>query len=231
MGRLEGLYAIKKMKLPRFNNQKILDLVFIHRSSLNETGGETLESNERLEFLGDSILSFVVSSHIYNQYEDFKEGQLTSIRSVLTNTETLYEISKEIGLGAHLKLSKGEEQSGGRMSKTILANTLEALIGGLYIDQGIDAARTFIEDNIISRAEKIIKTQGLKDPKSKLQEKIQEKHKESPVYRVIREEGPDHSKIYTIGVYMGEKLLAEGIGPSKQDAEKAAARSALEAFA
>ena len=218
------------MKLPQFKNQKILDLIFIHRSHLNEAGGATLESNERLEFLGDSILSFVVSSHIFKQYQDLKEGQLTSIRSVLTNTETLYEISKELGLGSHLNLSRGEEQSGGRTNKTILANTLEALIGGLYVDQGIDGAKTFIEDNIISRAEKIIEAQGLKDPKSKLQEKVQETHKESPAYKVIKEEGPDHSKSYTIGVYMGEKLLAEGTGPSKQDAEKAAARAALESL-
>ena len=216
------------MNLPQFKNQKILDLIFIHRSRLNEPGGDALESNERLEFLGDSILSFVVSSHIFKQYQDLKEGQLTSIRSVLTNTETLYEISKELGLGSHLKLSKGEEQSGGRTNKTILANTLEALIGGIYIDQGIDVVRSFIEENIISRAEKIIEAQGLKDPKSKLQEKIQENHKESPAYKVMKEEGPDHSKSYTIGVYMGEKLLAEGRGPSKQDAEKAAARAALE---
>jgi len=218
------------MKLPIFKNKALSEKVFIHRSYLNEAGGTNLESNERLEFLGDSILSFVVSSHIFNQHEDLKEGQLTSIRSVLTNTETLYEISKEMGLGAMLKLSKGEEQSGGRENKTILANTLEALIGGVYMDQGIEAVRTFIEDNIISRAEKIIESQGLKDPKSKLQEKIQEFHKESPVYKVVKEEGPDHNKSYTIGVYLGEKLLAEGMGSSKQDAEKAAARAALETF-
>ncbi len=216
------------MTIPTFNDSKLLEKVFIHRSFLNESGGRDLESNERLEFLGDSILSFVVSSHIFRQYEDLKEGQLTSIRSVLTNTETLYEISKVMGLGEHLKLSKGEESSGGRQNKTLLANTLEALIGGIYIDQGIEQARKFIEENIISQSEQIIGAQGLKDAKSALQEKIQEKHKESPEYRVIAEEGPDHNKSYTIGVYMGEKLLAEGIGSSKQDAEKAAARAALE---
>src|SRR5690606_31696299 len=111
--------------------------------------------------------------------------------------------------------------------KTILANTLEALIGGIYVDQGLEAAQKFIEENSISRAEKIIETQGLKDPKSHLQEKIQELHKESPQYRVIKEEGPDHNKSYTVGVYLGEKLLAEGTGSSKQDAEKQAAREAL----
>jgi len=217
------------MNIPPFNNPAIQTQVFIHRSYLNETG-ENIDSNERLEFLGDSILSFVVSSQIFNQYENLKEGQLTSIRSVLTNTETLYEISKELGLGEHLKLSKGEETSGGRQNKTILANTLEALIGGLFVDQGIDAARKFIEENILSRADEIIQMQGLKDPKSKLQEKIQETHKISPAYKIIKEEGPDHSKSYTIGVYLDEKLLAEGTGPSKQEAEKAAARQALENF-
>lgn len=218
------------MILPKFNNQKLLEQVFIHRSYLNESNGSGLESNERLEFLGDSILSFVVSSHIFVEYEDLKEGELTSIRSVLTNTETLYEISKELDLGSHLKLSKGEEQSKGRANKTILANTLEALIGGIYIDQGIDAVKVFIEENIISHSEAIIEAQGLKDPKSKLQEKIQEKHRESPQYKVTSEEGPDHNKMYTIGVYLNEKLLAEGSGSSKQIAEKAAARAALESI-
>ena len=217
------------MKIPTFKNKQLANQVFIHRSYLNETT-ETLESNERLEFLGDSILSFVVSSHIFGKYKTSKEGQLTSIRSVLTNTETLYEISRELGLGELLKLSKGEEAGGGRKNKTILANTLEALIGGLYVDQGIEAAKKFIEENIISRAEEIIKSQGLKDPKSALQEKIQESLRESPVYKVIQEEGPDHDKSYMIGVYIGEKLLAEGSGKSKQEAEKSAARNALQSL-
>ena len=217
------------MKIPTFKNKQLANQVFIHRSYLNETA-ETLESNERLEFLGDSILSFVVSSHIFDKYKTSKEGQLTSIRSVLTNTETLYEISKELGLGELLKLSKGEEAGGGRKNKTILANTLEALIGGIFIDQGIEAAKKFIEDNIISEAERIIEAQGLKDPKSALQEKIQESLRESPVYKVIQEEGPDHNKSYVIGVYIGEKLLAEGSGKSKQEAEKSAARNALHAL-
>ena len=217
------------MKIPTFKNKQLANQVFIHRSYLNETT-ETLESNERLEFLGDSILSFVVSSHIFDKYKTSKEGQLTSIRSVLTNTETLYEISRELGLGELLKLSKGEEAGGGRKNKTILANTLEALIGGIFIDQGIEAAKKFIEENIISRAEEIIKSQGLKDPKSALQEKIQESLRESPVYKVIQEEGPDHDKSYMIGVYIGEKLLAEGSGKSKQEAEKSAAHNALDSL-
>jgi ribonuclease-3 len=215
------------MKIPEFKDPNLFDQVFVHRSYLNEAGA-TLESNERIEFLGDSILSFVVSSHIFKKHKDLKEGQLTSIRSVLTNTETLYEISRELGLGQYLKLSRGEESSGGRQNRTILANTLEALIGGIYLDQGLPAAQKFIEDVIISRTEQIIESQGLKDPKSSLQEKLQEENKMSPVYKIIKEEGPDHNKQYTVGVYLGEKLLAEGTGSSKQEAEKSAARAAIE---
>jgi len=218
------------LKLADFKSKKLIEQVFIHRSYLNETHDENLESNERLEFLGDSILSFVVSSYIFNKHSKLEEGQLTSIRSVLTNTETLYETSKKLGLGKLLKLSKGEETSGGRENKTILANTLEAYIGGLYIDQGLEAVRLFIEETILAQAENIIEEQGLKDPKSALQEKIQETHKESPLYKVVKEEGPDHNKLYTIGVYIGEKLLAEGSGPSKQDAEKKAAQEALKSY-
>ena len=215
------------MKIPEFKNKKLLEQVFTHRSYLNEQA-TVLESNERLEFLGDSILSFVVSSYIFNKHKDLQEGQLTSIRSVLTNTETLYELGKKLGLGEYLKLSRGEEQSGGRENKTLLANTFEAVLGGIFLDQGLEAVSRFIEETLLSDAEKIIDAQGLKDPKSGLQEQIQEKHKQSPIYKIIKEEGPDHSKSYTVGVYIEDRLLAEGVGSSKQEAEKAAARAALE---
>lgn len=215
------------MNIPEFNNKSLLEQVFIHRSYLNESEVGNLESNERLEFLGDSILSLVVSDFIFRKYSDYKEGQLTNIRSVLTNTETFFELGKKLDLGARLKLSKGEEQGGGRNSKTILANTFEALVGGIYIDQGLDKAREFINKVLLEQSEEIVESQGLKDPKSMLQEVLQEKHKESPTYRTIREEGPDHDKLYTIGVYIGEKLLAEGVGSSKQEAEKNAAKQAL----
>lgn len=215
------------MDIPKFLNKKLAEQVFIHRSYLNETS-EKLESNERIEFLGDSILSFVVSSYIFERYPNLAEGELTNLRSVLTNTETLAIVSKKLGLGEYLKLSKGEEIGGGRENKTILANTLESLIGGIFLDQGIEKVKEFIQGTILREMEEIINTQGLKDPKSKLQEKTQEEHKTSPIYKIIKEEGPDHSKIYTIGVFLNTKLLAEGVGRSKQDAEKAAARAALE---
>lgn len=214
------------MTIPKFNNPKIANQVFIHRSYLNEVT-EPIESNERLEFLGDSILSFIVSSYIFNEYKNLSEGELTNLRSVLTNTQTLSIAAKDMNLGSHLMLSRGEEGSGGRTNKTILANTFEALLGGVFLDQGLEAATHLVEETILSKSDEFISSQGLKDPKSKLQELLQEKHKESPQYKIIREEGPDHAKTYTIGVYLGKKLLSEGIGRSKQDAEKDSARQAL----
>ena len=213
--------------IPKFKNKDLFERVFVHRSYLNEIP-ENLESNERLEFLGDSILSFVVSSYIFEKYPEFKEGELTNLRSVLTNTQTLAIVSQKLGLGEQLKLSKGEEGGGGRTNRTLLANTLEALIGGIFIDQGLQEVKEFIEKNIITEIDEIVKTQGLKDPKSALQEKTQEEYKVSPVYKIIKEEGPDHSKVYTVGVFLQTKLLAEGIGKSKQEAEKEAARNAIE---
>lgn len=214
------------MDLPEFKDKKIYSRVFTHRSFLNESTDEA-ESNERLEFLGDSILSFIVSSYIFKNYPLLKEGELTSLRSVLTNTLTLHKFASDLNLGKYLKLSRGEESTGGRTNKTILANTFEALLGGLYIDQGLDVATKFVEEVIIAHSDEVITAQGLKDPKSLLQEKTQEIHKTSPVYKIVKEEGPDHSKVYTSGVFMNNKLLAEGTGHSKQEAEKNAAQNAL----
>lgn len=214
------------MTIPTFNNKQLFDQVFTHRSFLNESP-EKIESNERLEFLGDSILSFIVSSYIYEHFPNFKEGELTNLRSILTNTETLASVSRELDLGSHLKLSKGEEAGGGRENKTLLANIFEALLGGLFVDQGLEAGKEFVHETILSRTEKFLEEYGLKDPKSQLQETIQELHRVSPIYKIINEEGPDHAKMYTVGVYLNETLLAEGIGKSKQEAEKHAAAAAL----
>lgn len=214
------------MNIPDFKDQKLLSKVFTHRSYLNESSDQA-ESNERLEFLGDSILSFIVSSYIYENYPNLKEGELTALRSVLTNTQTLYQFAKDLELGKYLQLSKGEEATGGRTNKTILANTFESLLGGLYLDQGLEKARDFVNSVIIIHIDEVVEKQGLKDPKSMLQEKTQEIHKMSPVYRIVNEEGPDHSKIYTTGVFLNNKLLAEGTGKSKQESEKNAAANAL----
>lgn len=215
------------IKLPEFNNEKLRTLAFTHRSYLNENK-DVNESNERLEFLGDSILSFVVSSAIYEQYPNLKEGELTSLRSVLTNTQTLYVVAERLGLGALLKMSKGEEEGGGRTNKTILANTYEAVVGGLFLDGGIEKARDFIATTILANQNEFVGTQGLKDSKSMLQELMQEKYKVSPDYRILEEEGPDHDKTYTSGVFLNGELVAKGAGHSKQEAEKDAAQKAIE---
>jgi len=215
------------INIPEFKNKHLFDLAFTHRSYLNEANSPS-ESNERLEFLGDSILSFVVSTYIYDTYKDRKEGELTSLRSVLTNTETLYEVGKRLDLGRNLRLSKGEEESGGRESKTILANTYEAVVGALYLDQGIEAVKEFINETILKVIDEIVEVQGLKDPKSALQELLQETQKASPNYEVISAEGPDHDRMYTVGVYLAGKMLAQGQGKSKQEGEKKAAQNALQ---
>lgn len=214
-------------KIPEFKNKELFELAFTHRSYLNESNS-TQQSNERLEFLGDSILSFIVSTYIYDKFGDKKEGELTSLRSVLTNTETLYELSKELNLGQMLKLSKGEEETGGRLSKTILADTYEALLGAIYLDQGLESAKKFIHDTIIEKIDNIVKSQGLKDPKSALQEFLQENKKTSPRYEVLEEIGPDHDKTYVVGAFFEDELLSKGEGKSKQEAEKKAAQNALQ---
>lgn len=220
---------IEFMQIPEFNDKNLKTLAFTHRSYLNENR-DVKQSNERLEFLGDSILSFVVSTYIYAHNPDVNEGELTSLRSVLTNTQTLFEVSQRLDLGKELLMSKGEEDGGGRTSKTILANTYEAVVGGLFLDGGIEKAKEFIENTILSNIEEFVGNQGLKDPKSMIQEYMQEKFKVSPEYRILDQQGPDHNREYTAGVFHLEKLLAQGVGRSKQEAEKNAAQEALKSF-
>lgn len=212
--------------LPKFNDPKLLEQAFTHRSYLNETK-EAIESNERLEFLGDSILSFVISNHLYRTYPDFKEGILTNLRSLLVNTKSLAAVAKQLDLGKHLKLSKGEEESKGRENETLLANCLEAFIGALYMDQGIISVTSFLEKTLFPQGEEYVKKKQFKDPKSILQELVQAKKQHSPIYRVLSEEGPPHAKLFTMGVYIEDTLLGQGTGKSKQEAEEQAAKTAL----
>lgn len=214
-------------KLPSFNDPKLFRQAFVHRSYLNEAK-ERLESNERLEFLGDSILSFVVSEHLYKTYPQFDEGILTNLRSLVVNTKSLAKKAKELQFGDHLLLSKGEEDSGGRDNESILANTFEAVIGALFLDQGIDAVKDFLNTVLIPNIEAFVEKKVFKDPKSLLQEYVQSKKQNSPSYKVLHEEGPAHAKQFTIGVYVENQLMGEGIGKSKQAAEEAAAEQALE---
>lgn len=214
-------------QLPNFNNQNLKELAFIHRSYLNESK-EIKESNERLEFLGDSILSFIVSSHLYKTYPDFDEGILTNLRSLVVNTKSLAKTAKRLNFGTYLKLSHGEEDSGGRENESILANTFEAVIGALFIDQGIEAVKTFLYEVLIPEIEDYVQKRVFKDPKSLLQEYVQARKQNSPVYKVTHEEGPAHAKHFTIGVFVEDKQIGEGHGKSKQEAEEAAAQQALD---
>lgn len=214
-------------KLPSIKNKKLLEEALTHRSYLNEVK-EKISSNERLEFLGDSILSFIVSDYLFNNYPEFNEGKLTNLRSLLVNTKMLADMAKECNLGQMLRLSKGEEESGGRNNPSLLADTFEAFIGALFLDRGIEEVQKFINLTVIPRADEFIQKNLLKDPKSRLQELVQAKKQTSPLYKVIEEEGPAHSKTFTVGVYVGEKLYGTGTGHSKQTAEENAALSALE---
>ena len=214
------------MNLPKFKNKKLFEQAFIHRSYLNEVD-EKLSSNERLEFLGDAVLSFVVSRSLYDEFGALNEGELTNLRALLVNTTSLAEVAKELGLGKLLKLSKGEEQSKGRENTSLLANSFEALVGAYYLDSGIEAVSEFIQSALLHKAKKLIERKTLKDTKSVLQEFVQGKKDPSPSYKVLTEEGPAHDKIFTVAVYSGSKVLGKGTGKSKQEAEKTAAHKAL----
>lgn len=216
--------------IPKFKNQELLEQAFIHRSYLNESK-KVKESNERLEFLGDSVLSFIISSYLYKKYPNFKEGILTNLRALLVNTKSLAEVARELNFGQLLKLSKGEEDSKGRENQSLLADCFEAFVGALFLDQGIDAVREFLDKTLIIKVDGIVQKKSFKDPKSLLQEAVQARKQNSPSYKVIGEEGPPHAKIFTIGAYVSKKLMGVGKGKSKQEAEEKAARQALERIA
>lgn len=208
-----------------FQNKDLLRRAFIHRSYLNENSEER-ESNERLEFLGDAILEFVVSENLFSHFKGEDEGHLTTLRSRLVNTTSLAATAKELSLGELLFLSRGEESSEGRQNRSLLANTVEALIGAIFLDAGIDAAKKFIESFIIKKLPDIVKS-PLKDPKSRLQEFVQANGYPAPTYKLISALGPDHAKEFTVEVLVDRKPYAQGSGPSKQIATQAAASEAL----
>jgi ribonuclease-3 len=199
---------------------------FTHRSYLNEHRGFELPHNERLEFLGDAVLELVATEHLYKTY-DYPEGELTNFRSSLVNYKMLAVIAQRLGLGNHLLMSRGEAKDTGRARQVILANTIEALIGALYLDLGYEAAQKFISKEILVELPAIISGGTYVDPKSKLQEIIQDRHGVTPTYGVISESGPDHNKVFVVASYMGETELGRGEGPSKQEGEISAAENAL----
>ncbi len=208
-----------------FENIQLLDKAFIHKSYINENKNKS-EHNERLEFLGDAVLELVVTEYLFQNYPN-PEGDLTNWRSALVKGENLATIAEKLDLGHYLYLSRGEEKSGGRQKDYLLANTLEALIGAIYLDKGYEVSRQFILKNIISKLGEILKKNLYIDAKSLLQEISQDKLNITPEYRLLKEEGPDHQKKFTMGAYIGDELVGKGAGQSKQAAEQKAAEKAL----
>lgn len=215
-----------KTALP-IKNQNLLTEALTHRSYLNENR-QASQHNERLEFLGDAVLELAVSEFLFRTYPDEPEGNLTAYRASLVKTSTLAKVAESLDLGNLLRLSKGEELSGGRTNRSLLANTFESVIGALYLDQGFASVVTFIQQHLLPELENIIKLGLFKDHKSALQEHVQAQGHESPVYRVESESGPDHDKEFTVSVVVDGENLATGAGKSKQAAQQAAARHALE---
>lgn len=211
----------------QFKDFALLDRAFIHKSYINEHKDAGLSHNERLEFLGDAVLELAVTHYLFDKFPEKDEGKMTSFRSALVKGNNLAEVARRLDLGNYLKLSRGEENSGGRDKNYLLANVTEALIGAIYLDQGYDIAEKFINDHILDNLEEII-DQGLHiDSKSRFQELAQELASVTPHYELINSHGPDHKKEFTMGAYLGPDLVAEGTGPSKQKAEELAAKNAI----
>ncbi|MBS3902978.1 MAG: ribonuclease III [Anaplasmataceae bacterium] len=213
-----------------FINKNLLWESLTHRSYLNENHSWDYPHNERLEFLGDAVLELAISVLLYRKFPKAPEGEMTMLRAALVNYQRLALVAKEINLNKFILMSKGEARDSGRAHDVILANAIEALIGAIYLDQGFKIAHSFIESVVFTHLEDVLVTKSYKDPKSELQEIVQEKLKLTPNYKVRKESGPAHEKTFTVGVYFGEKMIAEGDGKSKQEAETDAARKALQAY-
>jgi ribonuclease III len=212
----------------RFDDSDLLLSAVTHRSYVHEHYESLIPPNERLEFLGDSVLNFLTARYLYLRHPDLGEGQLTAMRAALVRTGTLARFARSVGLGAHLKLGKGEENSGGRDRDGLLADAFEAIVAAIYLDQGMDAADAFLLPLLEAENDRIT-THGLQiDDKSRLQERVQSERNLTPRYRTVSVEGPDHSRTFTIEVYAGGEKLGVGVGNSKQAAAQAAARAALE---
>lgn len=215
--------------LPNFNDQALLERALTHSSYANEhlNDPSPAADNERLEFLGDAVLDFIAGAWLYNRFPDIDEGRLTSLRAALVKVGTLAEFARESGLPEHLRLGKGEIDTGGRNRANILGDAFEALLGALYLDQGVDAVQAFLVPFFERSTPDIVSANLDRDAKSRLQEWAQGAMGCTPRYRLVSTEGPDHAKTFTVGVYLDNELMATGIGTSKQMAEQLAAREAL----
>lgn len=209
-----------------FNDTGLLLTAFTHRSYVNEHKKTASEHNERLEFLGDAVLELVVTEYLYGNFKE-PEGVLTNWRSALVRTESIGAAASRSGFEPFLRLSRGEKRGTDRARAQILANAYEAVIGAIHLDQGYEAARAFIHASLLTTFQEILQSGSWQDPKSQLQELVQSRDGHTPIYKVITEEGPDHDKIFTVGVYVDGKLKGKGLGPSKQAGQVAAAEQAL----
>lgn len=212
-----------------FDNIDLLVLAFTHRSYVNEHKKTAPEHNERLEFLGDAVLELVVTEYLFANFSE-PEGILTNWRSALVRTESIGAAAAKFGFEPLLRLSRGERRGTDRARAQILANSYEAVVGALYLDKGYDAAKDFITTSILSTFKEILDTGSWMDPKSHLQEMVQSQEGHTPQYKVLHEEGPDHDKTFTIGVFVNGELRGQGIGPSKQAGQQKAAEVALERY-
>jgi len=215
----------RRLALP-IKGARLVGRALTHRSFLNENP-EALEDNERLEFLGDAVLDFVVGAWLYNHFPEMSEGEMTRLRAALVSTERLGEFGAQIEIGRALRMGHGEEESGGRTRGAMLCNAFEALVGAIYLDSGIDAAQIFLDPLLAQGVAEIRNGQGDRDPKSLLQEWVQARGGDAPLYRIVAESGPDHSKYFEVEVVVEGRPVARGEGRSKQAASKVAAREAL----
>lgn len=212
-----------------FENIDLLITALTHRSYVNEHKKSVNEHNERLEFLGDAVLELVVTDFLYHTYSE-PEGILTSWRAALVRTESIGAAGDALGYEPLVRMSRGEKQGSARARQQILANAFEAVIGAIYLERGYEAARQFIDKHINSKIKSILESGSWRDPKSHLQEVSQRIDGHTPQYKVLDEVGPDHDKVFTLGVFVGARLMGQGTGPSKQAAQQAAARAALDAY-
>lgn len=212
-----------------FKDKNLLKQAFIHRSYINENPNTGMTHNERLEFLGDAVLELVVTDFLYRKYDSYTEGELTAVRSALVNAVIISDVALASGMNDYLLLSKGEMKDTGKARQYILANTYEAFVGAVYLDQGYDVADEFISKSLLPKTEEIVKKKLWRDAKSLVQEKAQEHVGVTPFYKVLSESGPDHDKCFNVGISFGSDLIAEGKGKSKQEAEQKAAEAALKA--
>ena len=212
-----------------FNNLDLLITALTHRSYVNEHRKSVHHHNERLEFLGDAVLELAVTEYLFNNFSE-PEGILTAWRAALVRTESIGDAGDKLGYGPLIRMSKGEKNGSERAHLQILANAFEAVIGAIYLERGFEDARDFIHKHIIIKLDGILESGSWRDPKSYLQEISQRVDNQTPVYKVLSEEGPDHDKVFTLGVFVGEKMMGCGTGPSKQVAQQQAARAAIDKY-